>query len=154
MVVQRPIIWLASTEKITTPQSNWLPQFIRDRLNPQYGQIVWSWAYTNYGKTPPQNILIDHFMRLGDGPWKRSHGRPPKSFGAPIPPGKVDFATVVSDPIPESEYVRLSNLDHSISIKIHIEYADVYGNKYETGICFENLTSGPIGYCEDGNYIK
>jgi hypothetical protein len=53
---QRPIVWLNDLGT---------PTFIPNRKTADgTGQIVWSWHFTNYGRSPALHLSFDHFMRI------------------------------------------------------------------------------------------
>jgi hypothetical protein len=147
LLEQRPILWLTNDLGI--------PEFILTRPDIGTGQIVWNWHFTNYGKTPPQNLRIGQFMKVGDETFKPSCGAKGPSYGAPTPPGKIDFSTTVSEPgITRKTFDGLIERDGGISISMKLIYSDAYGEDYEAGICLSRLRSGAIEYCPGGNYIK
>jgi hypothetical protein len=143
-IEERPIIW--ATNNLGSPV------FVRS------GQVVWTWTITNYGKTPAHEIRIFSFMKIGNRPWEpqftlKDSDKP--EIGAPIPPGKEDFGTVVSGPgVTEEEFKRIQTIDHYVSIRVRIEYQDSFGGHYETSLCFRTLVSGAINYCRGDAYIK
>jgi hypothetical protein len=139
---QRPILWITNNLG--------LPQACGDR------QICWTWHYTNYGKTPAKNIRMYGFMKIANGSWKpsfaaeKSRGMP--DISPPIPPGKEDIDTVVSDP--GVDFSQVSKVDHYVSIKIRITYQDAYNGRHESDVCYATLVSGALNYCTEGNSIK
>jgi hypothetical protein len=150
---RRPYIWLTKT-------GLGAPMFIPNIRDPRTGQVVWDWHYTNYGKTPALDIRYTHYMKLGERSYAKSNAAPSGgSVGAPLPPDKDDFSTVVSVPgITPAEFNELmapGHLGNSVSVKIHITYTDAYRAKvYETNICLSRLNGGAISYCRQGNEIK
>jgi hypothetical protein len=138
-VAQRPIV--ALTEDTGSPQLVGL------------GQVVWEWRFTNYGKTPAQQVRIYQAIRLGQQPFEKTVVQD----AAPIPPGKIDKDADVSaqkiTPAQFSAYLQALE-PNGISIQGRITYEDAYHNKYETGFCLTRLNSGAISYCEPGNYIN
>ena len=148
---QRPYIWVTNTG-IGTPEFHPNPD-----TNPPIGQVLWTIHYTNFGKAPAYGTINHKFIRIGENSKYRKSYRanlpPPQGSGAPTPPGKDDFITVVSAPgISRDEFDRLMKISRSFSAKFIIEYTDAYGGKYETAICLHNLGTGSIQYC-DGSYI-
>jgi hypothetical protein len=145
---QRPYIWL--TNSLVSPE------FIRQSGNPRSpaGQIIWGYHFTNYGRTPALGIEFEEFMKLGDGPFIKTFMEPRQSIGAPLPPNKDDFSTVVSEPgITPTRFAQLVTSE-GISIKVVFRYTDAAHGKYEAGFCLNRLNAGAIGYCREGNYIK
>lgn len=131
---QRPIIWLSNHVGA--------PQLIRN-------QVIWDWEFTNYGKSPAVHIRFDTYMSLDKGPNLPTYGRQKSSIGAPLPPGKFDFDTVVSNPgINDTDFARLMALDEGISISGLSTYQDAGGRSYETTFCLAHLASGAIKYRE------
>jgi hypothetical protein len=142
---QRPYIW--ATANLGSPE-RWEPT----------GQLVWDLHFTNYGKSPALEIRYYDYMRIGKGAMAPSFGEPIPHKGAPLPPGKDDFITVVSKPgVTADEYARL--LHHPDTEYVEISgrflYTDFYGGKYETAICLRKLKTGAVQYCSQAtNYIK
>jgi len=142
---QRPILWL--TNDIGEPKVFTNPK------DPSEGQILWTWHYTNYGKTPPKKITFEHYFKFDDVPPVPSYGAAKINIAAPIPPGKVDFATVVSSLMKVTE-ISTHLKQGQVGIIVVIKYTDVYDVNYETGICLQRTNAGSITYCRDGNYIN
>jgi hypothetical protein len=141
---ERPYIW---------PTNNGLgsPVFVATKD----GQVIWTWNYTNYGKSPAYKVRFHQYIKIGDRPVVRSYGAKGPSIGPPLPPNKEDFSTVVSVPgISRADFDKLLNQDGSMGIRVHIHYTDAYGGEYETEICLDRLASGAISYCKEGNDIK
>lgn len=141
---QRPILWL--TDDIGAPQ------VFKNPHDPTSGQLLWTWHFTNYGKTPPQDFRFKQYFKLGSAAPVQSHGELAESIGAPIPPGKKDFATVVSDPM---KLIAINDLisKGQVRILIVMNYTDITQKAYETGICLERTNAGSIAYCKEGDYI-
>lgn len=142
---QRPILWI--TNDLGMPVSCGTA-----------GQVCWNWQYQNYGKTPAHEVKFYQFIQIGDGPWVRSfssHEGP--DLGAPIPPGKIDNDSIVSDPATRVDIDKSRTIDHYIRIKVRIEYRDAYGASYESGFCYGTLVAGwpkTMNYCPPpDNYI-
>jgi hypothetical protein len=147
---ERPYIWF-------TAAGNGTPEFHpTPNTNPPTGQVVWSWHYTDYGKTPAYGLqFIREEIKVGDRPFKIMFERAYRpGIGTVIPPGKDDFATIPSSPIAQEDFNRLLQIDRSIAIRGRVDYADAGGALYETGFCQSRLTSGATEYCEEDNYIK
>lgn len=150
----RPYVWV-------TNNGLGQPEFIFDRTLTgapmNTGQIVWTFHYTDYGKTPAYNLSSERFFSVGlNSPFRESHGfsHVEKVNGTPVPPNKDDFQTVVSEPeITPEKYKEFLKTDNALRIRAVIQYTDAYGEKYETGLCLGRLASGAIQYC-DGSYIK
>jgi hypothetical protein len=146
---QRPIVWL--TNDLGGPHliMDMLP------LDPTAGQIVWTWHYTNYGKTPALHVSFRHFMVI-EGKRAESFGAKPAGLsGAPVPTGKDDFSSVVSAPgIKPEEYLRLAQTDDAIGVDGEITYEDAAGTVYRSTFCLQRLALGSIKYCAVGNDIK
>ena len=149
---QRPYVWLTNNG-LGSPEL-----VLNRRLAPPSGQILWTFHYTDYGKSPAYHVLTHKLIRVGIGqPFRECYGfsSTPRGAGTPVPPNKDDFGTLVSDPgITPEQYDRLIGTDDAISIQVRIEYTDAYGCKYESNICLERLAVGSIQYCPDGNGIS
>jgi hypothetical protein len=148
---ERPYVWFTAT-------GTGAPEFIpTPNTNPPTGQIVWSWHYTDYGKTPAYGIqFVREEIRIGKNPFKVMLQRPYRyGVGTPVPPGKDDFATILSEPgFSQAGYAQLLSIDRSISIRVRADYVDAGGSLYETGFCLSRLANSVLEYCEDDNYIK
>lgn len=146
---ERPYIWL--TNDLGQPEI--LPP---PGSNPAEGGVpVWTWKFTNYGKSPAYQIKFHYGMNTGSDALSKPRVFGPWQIGAPLPPNKTDFDTAFRNPkITMDEFRRLMNTDKAIVIFGQFFYTDAYGGKYETGFCLTHLQLGPIGYCREGNYIK
>jgi hypothetical protein len=144
---ERPIVWI--TNELGSPV------FVPNRVQKETGQIVWTVHYTNYGKTPTKDLKLAKSIKLGDQSFT-SYGEADGEVGAPLPPGKNDMTTFISEPgISKAQFNKLlaEMAFHGVSISMRITYADAYGGDYETGVCLTKLNMGSIGYCLTGNYI-
>lgn len=149
---ERPYVWLTSN-------GLGAPEFIPAASNPSSpsGQVIWTWHYTNYGKTPAFNIRWHQYMSIDGKPFVQSYGAPPRGdVGSPLPPTQDVFTTVVSRPGYTREQVAraLAVGGKGISISVRMDYTDGAGGKYETEICLRRLNTGAISYCTTGNYIR
>jgi hypothetical protein len=151
----RPYIWLTNTG-MGNPEYFW-PENMPKADPKTHGQIIWTYHFTDYGKTPAYNVVtVSRRIKVGkNSKFKNSYGfKIGKGTGGPIPPGKDDFNTAVSDPgLSRQEFDQLINVDEGISIEVVIRYTDAEGAKYETGMCFTKQALGSIQYCDTGNYI-
>ena len=147
---ERPYIWFNAT-------GTGAPEFIQTpNSSPSTGQVVWSWHYTDYGRTPAYGVQwVFEEIKIGNRPFKVMLQRPYGHIGSVTPPGKDDFATIPSKPgLTQEEFNHLLQVDHAISIRAHVDYVDAEGAVYETGFCMSRLSGGAIEYCDEGNYIK
>jgi hypothetical protein len=143
---QRPVIWLT--------HDSGGPEFVTTQNQAvNTGQILWSWHFTNYGKTPALRVSFRHFLILGDT--AERYGATGPSISAPLPTNQTYLATSVSRPaISRDEFDRVMKLDGYIGISGEIFYFDAYGTKYETSFCLKRLATGSFTFCKDGNDIK
>jgi hypothetical protein len=133
---QRPIIWLTN--------HNDMPRF-----QAPSNQITWNWEMSNYGKSPATRIHFETYMSLDGGSYILDYGKRKNNDidSGPMPPGKIDFATVFSQPrISDTEFARLMATDGGISISGTIRYQDVSGDTYESAFCVNHLSNGAIQY--------
>ena len=89
---QRPYVTASITEQ---------PIFYPNPATPQEGQVAWNWHIINFGRGVAYRFQFSNFMKLGNGHYELSYGRSPETNvaqGFDIPPGKPNFATVVSKP--------------------------------------------------------
>jgi hypothetical protein len=140
---ERPYVWMSKDQ-------NQIEYFETAK------QIAWKWQYTNDGKTPANNIRIWQYMRIGDRDIPAMGPLP--IYGGPLPPGKDDFATVISDPvITIDQWEKIIKMDNSIQIRIRISYTGLTSAiQGETKFCSSRLSSQAVAFCDvpDGNYIK
>jgi hypothetical protein len=146
---QRPYLW------VKDPGT---PEFVvNPNTNPQTGQIIWTYHFTNYGRTPAYKVITYKFIRVGKtAEFKESFGfsKATVGEGVPAPPNVDDFMTVVSEAgISPAKLEQLTKTDEAIAIRLRIEYTDAYGSRYETGVCVHRLANGATQYCREGNYI-
>lgn len=136
---ERPYIWF-------TVMGNGTPEFrLIPNANPPIGQIVWSWHYTDYGKTPAYGIqFVREEIKIGGRPFKIMYQQAYRpGIGTLTPPGKDDFASIPSDSgITPQEFARLLQIDRSILIRVRMDYADASGAIYETA--FANRASQAV----------
>ena len=146
---ERPYVWVTSN-------GVGAPKFIPGAGNPAEGQVIWSWHYTNYGKTPAYNIQWRHYMSIDGGPFLLSYRMSPGGDkGAPLPPTQDVFTSVVSKPLTRDVVDRATAINgKGIRIRIVMSYTDSHGGHYETGIELCRLNTGDVSYCGNGNYIK
>jgi hypothetical protein len=136
IVDQRPYIWLSNVGA---------PQIFQ---NPDGKvQIVWTFFYLNYGKTPASNMTFEELIRLGDGPFKPTFGQMGPSISAPLPPNRTgDHATIASEPMSKEDAAKYFSLENGIVVAGTIKYSDAHGNNYETTFCVGKLRTGDIAY--------
>jgi hypothetical protein len=137
IVDQRPYIWL--TNNLGSPQ-------VWNKRTDGKVQITWAFHYTNYGKTPANNVTVESFIRLGNGEFKHGEGYVGRQNGEPIPPNKDDFSEIPSWPISPDEANQYAAMDSGISIAGIFTYEDAPGNRYETDFCIGRLQLGGISY--------
>jgi hypothetical protein len=141
---QRPIMWLSN--------DNGAPKIFQNPRNAKEGQILWTWHFTNYGKTPPENVRFRQYVKLGSAAPMLAYGEIGDDIGPPTPPGKDEMDTVITDPMPISAAQELIE-QGQVSISIHMTYTDTSQSQYETGICLRRTNAGSVAYCQEGNYI-
>lgn len=151
---QRPVLWLPNDQRIngeSFPQFNVLPQSKDGK-----GQIAWSFTYTNFGKAPANGIKFGGYLAWGERAIRDI--RPIRWTGtsSPLPPGKVDFRTLLSDSIYRAEFDQFMRSDEQIVMRGKFEYTDSTGALYETGLCLARLATGATEFCpsDNANYIK
>jgi hypothetical protein len=141
IIDQRPYLWLSDNGR----------PVVYSNPDGQHAQISWTWFYTNYGKTPSNNMEFDSFIRLGEAndfkpAYKGENGVVGRSVGAPTTPNKSDHATVVSEPIPKEKVTEYLDADRSVSISVVISYKGASNDAFETRFCLGKLKSGDIAY--------
>jgi hypothetical protein len=143
---QRPVVWL-SNEKGA-------PEFVIDKTGDNTGQILWTWHFTNYGKTPALHISFRDFMNI-ENTVEESYGAMGAFIGAPVPTNKDNFATVVSRPgISVDQFKRLMATDGAIGVSGEVTYYDALKNTTLRFGFKHNAVGGGSPYCKEGNEIK
>lgn len=137
IIDQRPYVWL--TNNLGNPE-------LWNKRTDGKVQIIWTYHYTNYGRTPANNILIETFIRLGNGPFEHMEGYKEPTHGAPLPPTKDDHGTIVSAALTPDEANQFVDMDGGIGIAGIFTYEDASGNRYETEFCIARLKTGDIAY--------
>jgi hypothetical protein len=154
---ERPYLWLTDDVGV--------PRCVRAAMaDPSTCQVLWDWHFTNYGKTPALRIHLTKWVKLADGPLVLSLGseafQTPGWSGEPIPPNKVDFTTVVGQPIQNNRYGELVSLENQIEIRGKIHYTDANGGDYESGFCLRSLHGTVAQFCSNKpgevevNYVR
>jgi hypothetical protein len=150
---QRPYVWL--TNNLGKPEC--------ENINPDASdcQVLWTWHFTNYGKTPARDVHFNAKINIGSNVLDQPREFAAFQIGAPLPPNKDDFSTAVHPTkISKEAFLNLLNMEKSILIFGRINYADAHGHanadggQYETRFCYYRLKTGAITYCRDDNYIK
>lgn len=153
---RRPFVWLTASG-IGGPQY-YFPKKIKKGDTSPHGQIVWTYHYTDYGKTFAKDMhVIREEMQVGkDSPYVVTFETDPQqTWGTPLPPGKDDFRTAASKPgVSLDEFNKLMSEDGAISVRVKFRYSDTDGNIYETGICLSHLALGATQYCTHDNYMQ
>lgn len=139
----RPEVWPVDLGKI-----DWAPR----SDNPNFGEVVWTFHFVNYGKTIAQDLEtpVKHLTVLGNSfPDEIDiEGNP-----VPLPPTKDNFISVLSGQITRAQYLQALATDEGITMNVTITYRDGYGTAYESKICAITLRTGALGYCPD-SYMK
>jgi hypothetical protein len=139
---QRPYIWINNNLE--------LPGYFEFLK-----KIVWSFHFTNYGKTPANNVLLKVKMSVGGTqyPILEAHPRPPR--GNPLPPNKDDFNTAVSDAqFTRDEFQRVFGVDFGIGISGLILYQGASDAWYESRFCLAHLATGAILHDNLNDYCR
>jgi hypothetical protein len=149
---ERPYVWLTSS-------GIGAPKFVPEPGGkiPDSGQVIWTWHFTNYGKTPAYKLRVQQYMSFDGGQFVPSHHEGPKEPYAdvPIPPGQDLLNSVVSEPgITNQQWTQAIGLTgKGVSIRAVVQYGDSYDAQYESVMCLRLLNSGAVSYCP-GSYIK
>lgn len=130
------------------------PECVNIRNDAQDCQIIWTWHFTNVGKTPANAIRYIETLKI-----KRANDAKPlicenSKWGAPVAINTDQFSTALCrDKISRREFENLLNMHEGITVSGRISYQDDHKKKYETGFCLHRLNTGAISYCA-GNYLK
>lgn len=130
---ERPFIWLAHGEKGNESTTlGWIPD----------KGVVWNINYTNYGKTPANDISVARWVEVGeDAVGQLNKHRPDLSRvrnGQIIPPGGtfVNFTTASNNTVSQSEYDAALQRDGWLAVGGSFIYYDAVGNQYVTDFCY------------------
>jgi hypothetical protein len=110
------------------------------------GELIWNWEFINLGKSRAIGLKIDEFIRLEDGPFKRTYGVKGPGFSGDVSPGRTNFATISSGPILEDYANSLLKKSFGVSFLMTFEYKDLLGNKYQTAVCVSRYESGAMPF--------
>lgn len=122
------------------------------------GKLAFNFRFTNYGKSPAINCQVDARIGLGEKveaniKWRNLDA----TYGAILPPGKVDYNTAWSDNVVDASLLARINtpgvIEHVI-VYGHFQYSDMYGTIYTSEFCIGHSPSGAVSYCKEHNQIK
>jgi len=132
----------------------------RPKFNSSTGQVIWSWQYTNYGKSAAVDFKIRPFIKVGDGQYRRSYQASATldsdqgSFGD-VPPTRVNYSTVWSAPtFKEEDLTKFLAIDQAVGILVEMDYFDRYGAEYKDSFCLETLKTGAVASADPKNCEK
>jgi hypothetical protein len=118
------------------------------------GELIWNWNFTNFGKGRALGVQIDEFMKIEEGPFKRTRGAAGPGFAGDMPPTKINFGTISSGPILKNYVDILLQKDLAIVFLIEFRYSDLIGNSYETDICVSRFRSGGMPFLDPAKCKK
>jgi hypothetical protein len=146
-VDQRPYVWLANP--------------VGDHPNVNFNyftdvkQVVVTFHYTNYGKSPAAELQLAHKIFLGPDALSKVRSIPLQKSRVLLPAGKDDYYSVVSPPISQADFNLLLQKDNNIVVFTRFQYSDTGGHRYESDLCMGKLALGTSWqYCETHNEIK
>jgi hypothetical protein len=144
---QRPVIWVGTNQVGA-------PRFVINPLTGA-GQIVWTFHFSNFGKSIVARGTGKMFLKVGDKDFERSFEQDKSGIViVPIVPSEDVFTSVISRPgITNAQFEALLLRDKAIQLKAVFDYADPSGSQYESVVCLAHLRTGAILYC-DGGYIR
>jgi hypothetical protein len=136
---QQPYIWIG--DKLPRPE--FLPSI------GSKGIIIWTWNVTNFGKGPAKNVTIDAYLKIGDGPFKRSPERTAPGWVGEIPAGRTDNGAVRTEPVYEQEeFKRLSATDFSLSLLLEFQYFGLNNERITGAVCMSKFAGGGVGIAD------
>jgi hypothetical protein len=142
---QQPHIWVG--DKLPRPE--FLPAFGTK------GMIAWPWNFTNFGKGPAKNLTIDAFLKIGDGPFKRTPDRTAPGWVGEIPPGRTGNGMVSTEPVYEqAEFNRLNASDFAIRLLLEFQYFGLNNEKIGGAVCMSKFATGAVGIADPGDCKK
>jgi hypothetical protein len=109
------------------------------------GTIIWTWNFTNFGKGTAKNVTIDAFLKIGDGPFKRSPNRTAPGWVGEIPAGRTGNGAVSTEPIYEqAEFNKLSATDFAMGLLLEIQYLGLNNEKFRGAVCMSKFATGAV----------
>ena len=129
---QRP--YLGITENLK------FPEFRPQPSNESY--IVWTWEFGNFGKGLAKNISYDQYIKVGDGPYKRSHSEVKARFAGDIAPAKTAYSTVRSQPgFTQEQFTALAGRESGIGLLVEMHFFNESGHQFHNAFCLEKLAN-------------
>jgi hypothetical protein len=113
-------------------------------FDPAKSQFFWNWGFKNLGKTAATRIVIEPYMSLFGGKFRkdpRLHGAIPEL--ATLVPG---WSTVIYPERITTEQLN-SRSPRPVVIMI-IRYGDRHGHRYSEVLCYQAYDNGSIGSCD------
>jgi hypothetical protein len=135
---QQPYIWIG--DKLPRPE--FLPSIGTK------GEIIWSWNFTNFGKGPAKDLTIDAFLKLGNGPFKRSPNRTGPGWIGEVPAGRTGNGTVTAELVEQAEFNRLNATDFAIGMMLEFQYFGLNNEKIRGAVCVSKFASGAVGIAD------
>jgi hypothetical protein len=120
------------------------PKFISE-----FGQIIWTYHFVNYGKGVAYDVQFQTYMKIGNEKYQPVMGAADKrSEKIDIPPTRSHFHTAVSRPGISEEYFKyIIQKEHSIGVLIEFVYWNAaHDRKFTNAICMETLASGAVTF--------
>jgi hypothetical protein len=130
---QRPYVYLANT--LREPQYR--------PIGNGHGQIIWSWNFTNYGKSTAYKVYPQTYIKTGGNTYVANRRETLEKTTMEMPPTKLNFGSVVSGPyFTQEDFDQFTSRDGGIGLLIELEYFDGYGTRYTEAICYDLLATG------------
>lgn len=119
------------------------------------GVIEWAWNVTNFGKGEARETTIDAFLKIGDGPFKRTPDNTGPGWVGEIPSGRSDNGLVRTEPIySEADFSRLNNNDFAIGLLLEIQYVGLNNKRITKSVCISKFARGGMGIADPENCKK
>jgi hypothetical protein len=133
---QQPYVSIG--DKLPQPQ---FTIYVKDK-----GAIEWAWNITNFGKGEAKDTIVDAFLRIGNGPFKRSPTRTTAGRMGEIPAGRTDNGMVATEPIySQADFNLLNTSDFAISLLLEIQYLGLNNKRVTKSVCVSKFALGGMG---------
>jgi len=147
---QRPYLWVNKTDAPLLQAGH---------------KAIWSFEYTNYGRSPAIGVVLRAQTIFGSGSRARIrndlynpiHPNVSDRTGSVMPPQYIGYSSAFSVETLTIEDVKEIPLhDDGIALLAYFEYFDIRGNLYQTRFCIFRFANGAFCACpgETRNGIK
>ena len=111
-------------------------------------QIVWNFAFANFGHTVAYNLSFDSYIKVGKNETFQPSASPlPTVPHTDLPPGAVKWGTVFSRQGFNQEYFDtvIMKQDGAIQIRVEFHYFDAsHAEQYTSAFCLSRSANGVV----------